>query len=206
MSLFSKLTDCGLFISLILLKLLFFFLNRQGLAALSGDVDLVEEKCACPSTRAFLGLSFFKSWWFICFHKAEQWCLLVSRTHTCSLPAPFPPHPSPPHQERQKTSPCFLILGVSKQQALWEYGSLWDSNGNKGTSCRKCIQMHIHNFACDSRWCKVVCVYKLRIWQGSFWGHALEMVATFVGLHWASSLGCTRKGAPQFLTSESCCS
>lgn len=42
MSLFSQLADCGLFISLILLQASFLFLSRQGLAALSGDVDLVE--------------------------------------------------------------------------------------------------------------------------------------------------------------------
>lgn len=75
-------------------KPLFFFLDRQGLAAPSGDVDLVEKNVLAVKQRAFLGLRFFKSQRFICFRKAEQWRLLVSRTHTCSLPRP-PPSPPP---------------------------------------------------------------------------------------------------------------
>lgn len=55
MSLFSQLADCGLFISLILLQASFLFLNRQGLAALSGDVDLVEENVLAVKHKSVPG-------------------------------------------------------------------------------------------------------------------------------------------------------
>ena len=167
-----------------------------------------KKMCLLSSTRAFLGLSFFKSRWFICFHKAEQRCLLVSRTHTCSLLRSIPtPRQPPPHQGGQKRLlPAFWFCKSVNSKLFGDMDPFENLMETKELLAEKCIQMHIHNFACDLRGCMVVCVYKLRIWHASFRGHSLEMVSTFVSLHWASSLGCTRKGEPQFLTSKSCCS
>lgn len=54
MSLFPQLADCALFISLILLQASFLFL-RQGLAAPSGDVDLVEKNVLTVKRKSVPG-------------------------------------------------------------------------------------------------------------------------------------------------------
>lgn len=65
-------------------KLLSFFLDPDLTAHFEADVDWVETKCACCwRTGIFLGCRFLRS--VISLHyKAEQWCLVVSRTHTFS--------------------------------------------------------------------------------------------------------------------------
>lgn len=150
-------------------KPLFFFLDRQGLAAPSGDVDLVEKNVLAVKQRAFLGLRFFKSQRFICFRKAEQWRLLVSRTHTCSLPRPRPQPPAPlhpvPHQGRRacySSQPFWFSKSVNSELfgAVDPFENLMEA---KEFLAENCTQMHIHNIACDSTWCMVVCVCELRI-------------------------------------------
>lgn len=98
-----------------------------------------EIMCSLSSTGALQGLGFCKSWWFICFHKAERRCLLVSRTHTCSL-SPAPLCLTLLHiREEGGDVPVlrFLILSVSEHGAIWSHDSLWGYDGNNGTSCRE---------------------------------------------------------------------